>query len=338
VSARARSRHRAQAFVSVFLCVSTSLWLSTESSYAKSAATMEHLLGIGISHGQIRRLAQKEGRLIEAAHEQLRAQVFGEGKRDVLGALEAAAPELDLVVVQADGTFVRQRHGDRMEAKAGIVYSRVAHVSKGRRLLLDTRTYAGVEDIEAFGEKLALLAAQRGAFKTKRLWFVSDGAESLRRLRREHFPTATYFLDLWHLEHRIFEALGDAGARDRVPLLLGFARTGNVDGLITALTDDWAAAADDDLRRGLVGELITYIDHNREGIHNYARHGPQASGAIGKTMDAAVGHRLKAKGTSWYRRGAYHLLTLRMLKQNATWNRYWAARRSRTSISAALVA
>jgi Uncharacterised protein family (UPF0236) len=167
---------------------------------------------------------------------------------------------------------------------------------------------------------------------------VSDGAESLCRLRREHFPTATYFLDLWHLEHRIFEALGDAGARDRVPRLLGFARTGNVDGLIIALTDDWAAAADDDLRRGLVGELITYIDHNREGIHNYARHGPQASGAIEKTMDAAVGRRLQAKGTAWYRRGTHHLLTLRMLKQNATWNRYWAALRSRTSMSAALVA
>jgi hypothetical protein len=50
------------------------------------------------------------------------------------------------------------------------------------------------------------------------------------------------------------------------------------------------------------------------------------------------GRRLKAKGTSWYRRGAHHLLTLRMLKQNDTWNRYWAARRSRTSMSAALVA
>jgi Uncharacterised protein family (UPF0236) len=169
-------------------------------------------------------------------------------------------------------------------------------------------------------------------------WFVSDGADSFRRLRREHFPTARYFLDLWHLEHRIFAALGDAAARDRVPLLLGFARNGNVDGLITALTDNWAATADDDLRRSLVGELITYVDHNREGIHNYDLHGPQASGAIEKTMDIAVGRRLKAKGTSWYRRGAHHHLTLRMLKQNATWNRYWAARRSRTSISAALAA
>jgi Uncharacterised protein family (UPF0236) len=312
------------------------LWLSTESSYAKSSATMQHLLDVGISHGQIHRLAQKEGRLLEDAQEQLRTQVFGEGRREVLAALEQAAPELDLVVVQADGTFVRQRHGERMEAKAGIVYSRVAQVSKGRRLLLDKRTYAGVEDIEAFGEKLVLLAAQRGAFKAKRLWFVSDGADSLRRLRREHFPTATYFLDLWHLEHRIFEALGEAAAQERVPQLITLARAGKVDALITALTDDWAAAADDDLRRGLVGDLITYVDHNREGISNYTRHGPQASGAIEKTMDVAVGRRLKAKGTSWYRRGAHHLLTLRMLKQNATWNRYWAARRSRTSLIAAM--
>jgi selenocysteine-specific elongation factor len=45
---------------------------------------MEHLLGIGISHGQIHRLAQQEGRLIEAAHEPLRTQVFGKGSGTVV--------------------------------------------------------------------------------------------------------------------------------------------------------------------------------------------------------------------------------------------------------------
>jgi hypothetical protein len=61
-------------------------------------------------------------------------------------------------------------------------------------------------------------------------------------------------------------------------------------------------------------------------------------GAIEKTIDIAVGRRLKAKGTSWYRPGAHRLLSLRTLKQDRTWNRYWQARRSRTPLITALAA
>ena len=60
------------------------------------------------------------------------------------------------------------------------------------------------------------------------------------------------------------------------------------------------------------------MDANREGIESHARHGAQGSGAIQKTMDVAIGRRLKAKGTSWFRPGAHRLLRLRILKQERT--------------------
>jgi hypothetical protein len=86
----------------------------------------------------------------------------------------------------------------------------------------------------------------------------------------------------------------------------------------------------------LLGDVITYIDNNGEGIHNYAEHGGHGSGAIEKTID--IGRRLKRNGMTWYRPGAHHILTLRTLRQNRTWDRYWAARRSRTPILDALAA
>ena len=49
-------------------------------------------------------------------------------------------------------------------------------------------------------------------------------------------------------------------------------------------------------------------------------------------MDVTVGLRLKAQGTSWYRLGAHHLLTLRILKQHGGRQRYRQARRSRTPL------
>ena len=314
------------------------LWLATDGSYAKSAASMRQLLDVSISANQIHRLAQREGDLVQRAWEGWRRRVFDDGDRGALRELESGAAVKDLVVVQADGTFLHNRAtGEKMEAKAGIVYSRKARVSRGRVLITDKRTYAGVEEGAAFGEKLVLLAAQHGAFKAKRLWFVSDGAIDLRRLRRQHFPTAVYFLDLWHLQHRISEALGVAGA-NHIGGLLTLAVQGNVDGLVAALAQHWAATGDDEEQHRLLGDLITYVDANRDGIENYARHGTQGSGAIEKTIDVAVGRRLKAKGTSWLRPGAHRLLTLRILKQNRSWHRYWAARRSRTPLLAALTA
>jgi hypothetical protein len=169
----------------------------------------------------------------------------------------------------------------------------------------------------AFGEKLALTAARAGAFKARELWFVSDGSASLRQLRREHFPTAIPFLDVWHLEKRLAEALGDEAAQHSLGPLMTLAVSGQVDALIAALQ---------------------YVDANRDGIASYARRGAQASSPIEKVMDVVIGRRLKAKGTSWHRPGADRILHLRVLKENRSWDRYWAARRSRTSLIAALAA
>ncbi|MHB8719547.1 MAG: hypothetical protein ACYDAC_11755 [Candidatus Dormibacteria bacterium] len=55
-------------------------------------------------------------------------------------------------------------------------------------------------------------------------------------------------------------------------------------------------------------------------------------------MDVVIGRRLKTKGTSWHRPVAYRNLHLRGLGENRSWDRYWAARRSRTSLIAALAA
>jgi hypothetical protein len=55
---------------------------------------LNQLLDIGISHGQIHRLAQREGQVVADAWEPLRQRVFGDGDRSVLTELErdVAAP------------------------------------------------------------------------------------------------------------------------------------------------------------------------------------------------------------------------------------------------------
>ena len=271
------------------------LWLATESPYPKAAGTTKHLLGVEVSHGQVHRLAQREGELVDRALEEQRETVFGLGKRQVLGKLAEQGPRPERVVVQADGTFVNDRATvSEMGAKAGIVYQGVATVSKGRRVPLGKRTYGGVESMAHFGEKLAILAAQQGAFRARELWFVSDGSSALRRLQRAYFPTAVAFLALWHLEHQLAQALGMEAAGVSLPPLLKLAREGDVDKLLAALAECRdAAGADLDRRQRLTLEM-EYVRANRQVIANYALHVPQASGAIEKAMDVTVGRRLRA--------------------------------------------
>ena len=38
------------------------------------------------------------------------------------------------------------------------------------------------------------------------------------------------------------------------------------------------------------------------------------------------GRRFKTRGMSWFRRGVSHLLHLKLLRLNGTWDRYWAGR------------
>ena len=256
------------------------LWLATESSYAKAAGTTKHLLGVEISHGQGHRLAQREGELVDRALEEQREMVFGLGKRHELAKLAEQGPRPDRVAVQADGTFVNERAtGSEMEAKAGIVRKGVATVSKGRRVLLGKRTYGGVESIARFGEKMATLAAQQGAFRARELWFVSDGCSALRRLQRAYFPTTVAFLDLRHLEHRLAQALAMEAAEVSLPPLLKLARETEVDKFLAALAEGHEpAGADLDRWQRLTLEM-EYVRANCQGIANCALHGPQASGA-----------------------------------------------------------
>jgi hypothetical protein len=119
-----------------------------------------------------------------------------------------------------------------------------------------------------------------------------------KQLRKDYFPTAIDFLDIWHLQDRLAGAMGDEVAATELGGLMTLAVNGKVDQIIQRLAELWADQGDDDQKRGLLGDVITYIDANREGIAVYAKYGAQASGAIEKTMDVTVGRRLKAKGTS----------------------------------------
>ena len=74
--------------------------------------------------------------------------------------------------------------------------------------------------------------------------------------------------------------------------------------------------------------VIGYAENNRRGIANYRIVPLASSGPMEKGVDITIGGRFKTRGMSWFRRGVSHLLQLKLLRLNGTWDRYWAERLS----------
>lgn len=51
-----------------------------------------------------------------------------------------------------------------------------------------------------------------------------------------------------------------------------------------------------------------------------------SSGPTEKAVDIVVARRFKRRGMSWLRRGASHLVRLRVLRLNGKWRTYWRER------------
>lgn len=95
-----------------------------------------------------------------------------------------------------------------MECKVGASFSERVRVSKDRIWLRDKRSYASIERAEAFGENFFLECVKQGVLRAKKVFFISDGAKWIWRLKDNYFPEAIGVLDIWHLERELREALG----------------------------------------------------------------------------------------------------------------------------------
>lgn len=301
------------------------LWLVTELSYAKTARTLDELRGLAVSHGQLHRWVADEGARIEADIAARQEAVFG--AHPDRGPTPGRSDED--VWVQADGTMVNDRgSGTHMEVKLGLVFSGVERIGKERRRLLDRHYVGGTGSWTTFAERLTALCADLGVYEARRVLFVSDGALPIRWIRERSFPDAVELLDWYHLVEQLRFGVGRAH-EDVLSTALGAAEPGDVAALLAILRSHARALAAEDPEQALRCEgLIGYVEHNARGIANYRIVPLASSGPMEKGVDIVIARRFKTRGMSWFRRGVSHLLHLRLLRLNGTWDRYWAKRLS----------
>ena len=297
------------------------LWLVTEMSYARTAATLEELRRLPVSHGELHHWVAQEGERIEAT-------IVAETEA-ILGAQPTRAPTgrtTGDVWVQADGTMVHGRTGAEFEAKVGLVFRGTRRTGQARRALVDRTYVAETTNWTTFAERLVATCARLGVYDAERIFFVSDGAAAIRWIRERSFPTAIELLDWYHLVEALRRAIGDERP-DRLEAALTVAMPGDAEGLLELLAGLAFEEAGADLARSdkLVA-VAGYVASNRRAIANYAIVPLASSGPMEKGVDLTICRRFKLRGMSWYRRGVSHLLRLRILRLNGTWARYWTER------------
>lgn len=306
--------------------------LATRHPYREAARLLALVLGDEVNHRTIHHWVQKVGERVVEKEEEGREATFGCGevpRRD--------GKVREIVVVEVDGTTVSsQEEGEeQFEMKLGVMYSGKELESKKakhkRYRLKEKVLYGGVEGAEEFGEKLFLAGEERLSLSLARhILGIGDGATWIPDLVGGEVFKGVYQLDWWHLERRIREAL------PRQPALageiMGHIRRGEAEKARSLLRLRGVLVKGEEEK---VTALLGYLEDNWHGIYGSRSLKEQVvaqevlvvgSGAMEKNIDVVVGRRFKGRGMSWSRRGAHHLLKLRlMVLEGRAWRRWWKA-------------
>lgn len=295
--------------------------------FREAAQITERLTGEVISHQSLWRLLQAEGAKVRTEEGKLVEAIFewGEIPEEVL-----PAPTAQLVVLEADGTFLRAQReaSDRFEVKNATAYTGKAPAGgkKHRRWrLLEKACYATTADSDAFGKGLAALGMARyGLHLVPNILCVHDGLDEWGKTFRDWLPGAIHQVDHFHIGKRLKEATGDderafkqlrrrvyadpAGTASRV-------RRGHY-------------RVKPEHREELAGYLAG-VAPDFWGIRRLPRHLRRGrmfikgSGVIEKHQDLVVCRRMKGRGMRWTRRGADRLLALQARRHSGRWPTRW---------------
>lgn len=231
--------------------------------------------------------------------------------------------------VTADGVMIHIRGEGWKEAKVGSVYE-VDNERKAREMIYT----ATLEEREVFGQKLYELAGEPEASETATMTFISDAAKWLDELQAFSFPLATRIVDFWHVTEYLWKVAnafyqeGTAKARQWADEKVGKLKQGQAK-LIQASLSQMKPRTKK--QKEILKAAQTYF-HNHAHQMDYPRY--EARGLhIGLGIAEAackfvIQTRFKRSGMRWSRKGAGHLLRLRLAYLNNRWSEYLKALRN----------
>ena len=325
----------------------------TARSFELAAEVLKEHSGIGLSAKQVRVNSEAEGQRVAAVRAR-EVESFRKGEK-ITG--PSVAP--DLIVVTADGGRVQTRQEDEeggvwKENKVGAIYdsspskdpaAREAEEYDGAKAL--TKTYAAtMQSWDEFGWMLCVEAHKRGYAEAKEKLFISDGAQSLRTFRQDHFPEATFILDWYHAVEHLSDCGKAAFGENTEECVAWYKRVkkklwmGNLDGVIESIRKESTRAGKPQPKehegspRVILHRNIGYFSDNRDGMDypRFRAEGWPIGSGVAEGAVKQFGMRLKGSEKFWNGfgcgMGAEEMLALCALHrgEDGRWQEYWRRR------------
>ena len=315
--------------------------------YRVASTQLKRLSGAQISAEEIRRLANRGGKLRAAQQQEEAEWACSSAALPAPAAEQAKQPML----VGLDGGWVcsREQRGG-MEGKVAVVCSQVEDLpmptysatfswsERGapRRPPRQRHRLARRGYVATFGPSRQIGQQAKAAAQTlagdlsRPVVVVADGANWIKKEQGRHFPHATCILDWAHLWREVSGAIRAAARakplseRERDYQLFlhwfwlwhgGVEQT--VQGLRTLGTGLPAEALE------AIQKAITYLEHQRPWIGSYEHWRqlgyPVASGMIERAVALVINRRMKKRGMRWCRPNATAVVALRTDLLNDDW-------------------
>lgn len=272
--------------------------------YERCHEVLGKFLRVQVSATQVYRLTELYGQQLVKTH-------------DFTQCSQPVVKQQETLYVQADASMVLTRKQGYKEVKVGRLFksSDCLHAPGKPGLITHSQYLAHLGGHKVFSEQLQQLAdAYCG--RQQQMVFITDGAPWLKKWIEDAFPQATSILDYYHcLEHvHSFtkEFFSDAmkaqqWAEEQKVLLLE-SQAATVMSNIEALGGRKKKSSQ---------KLLRYLKANEDRM-DYKRYRTIGcsiigSGAIESAHRTVVQRRMKLSGQRWSRKGAQHMLNLRVI-------------------------
>ncbi len=313
-------------------------------AFKEAARDLELYAKLAVDPKDIERVAEDEGRAMARwmDEEEGRARSY-----EACGRTPPEAPETtEKLYISFDGTGVPMRPSEvagrkgkqsdgrakTREVKLGCVFTQSTLDEKGRPVRdPDSTTYIGaIENSTEFGYRIRGEAIRRGLRGASAVTVLTDGAAYNRTIAKEHFPKATYIIDLYHAREHLERAMklfgpqqADSKLEDTLCALL---EAGQIETLIGEIRKH--LPRNGPRRRDGLKE-IGYFENNTEEMR-YADFRAQGlfvgSGVVEAGCKTLIGKRLKNSGMFWTLAGANAIIASRCCQYSRRFEQYWEDR------------
>lgn len=270
-----------------------------------------------ISHTTVHQEVRYYGDLQRKRLEQERRALFATGQDITKGKQRKALP---ILFLEADGISVSSQRCNKrsLEIKVGIAYEGWHEAGRSRKLKNPHVLMGVLEGGEAFWETFSADLATRYDLQDTQVVINGDGASWIQKTSREYFDGAIIQLDRFHIRRDLRLVFGSEIAAKLYEKL----REGETEVFIDTLEamEPEVPAA----KRQIYDKLVSLSHNYPEHLADYrCRIGQEhreirlhGMGVAETMVDKKIANRMKKRGMSWSRAGAYAMATLLMLRSN----------------------